>query len=93
MSAPCSPNCLFCQRFITDNTDHVITRRHGFRPLPRLKEYRTAAEWTQNDLANAADITQDTVSTIENGASARRDTARALAAAFGVTVNELEGEQ
>lgn len=68
------------------------------RPIPpglpgRVRELRELHDWTQADLATAAGLSSNGVRQIEAG---RRkptlDTARKLAAALGVAVDELTPE-
>ena len=55
----------------------------------KIKRWREERSWSQDHLAEAADISLRTVQRIENGDSASRETIMALAAAFNVDVIAL----
>ena len=58
--------------------------------LPRLKEHRERAFLTQADLAEKSGVAETTINRIEKGRhGARISTARKLAAALGVTPQDL----
>lgn len=61
----------------------------------RLRELRTAAGKTQQELATAAGLSWSVIAQIEQGKTPnpRLDTLQALARALGVTVSRLIGEE
>lgn len=54
-----------------------------------LRDARTELGWTQDDLARKADVTERTISAIENGRDAQPRTRRRLAKALGSSVETL----
>jgi len=60
--------------------------------LTRLKELREAKGLSQEKLAAAAGLTGTTVASLEHGASCQMSSALKLAAALGVSLSELMGE-
>jgi transcriptional regulator with XRE-family HTH domain len=60
----------------------------------RIRDLRQARGWTQTELAKHANLRQGTITNLETGArdNPTRDTLDKLAAAFGITVQELLGE-
>ena len=58
-------------------------------PLPSLRRTRLRRLMSQADLAEQADVTEATLSRIENGYPARLSTIRKLAAALSVEADEL----
>lgn len=56
----------------------------------RIKEYRTARDMTQADLAEACRVSRKTINTVENGVFVPSTVlALKIAATFGVAVEEL----
>jgi len=55
----------------------------------KIKRWREDRGWSQDHLAEAADLSLRTVQRIENGEGASRDSVMALAAAFNVDVISL----
>ena len=56
----------------------------------RIKEYRKARQITQDDLARAVEVTQQTIISLENGRyDASLKLARKLARFFEVSIEEL----
>ena len=56
----------------------------------KLKVYRAMEDWTQEELAQRVNVTRKTINTIENGKYVPSTyLALKIAAAFGVTVEEL----
>lgn len=54
-----------------------------------LRTHRAALRWSQGDLAKASNLTQVTISRIENGATPSARTARKLADALGCDLELL----
>lgn len=61
--------------------------------IPRLREWREARALTQAELAAQANISPRSVAGYEAGGGARPPTVRRLAAALGVDIADLVGEQ
>lgn len=56
----------------------------------RIKEFRKQNKKTQNDLAEAVDVTRQTIVSLENGKyNASLQLAYKIAKYFGVTIEEL----
>lgn len=55
----------------------------------KIKKWREDRSWSQEHLAEAADISLRTIQRVENGKGASRETIMALAAAFNVDVMAL----
>ena len=56
----------------------------------KLKVYRAMEDWTQEELARRVNVTRKTINTVENGKYVPSTyLALKIAAAFGVTVEEL----
>lgn len=97
-------DCEYCQKYVLDGTwltarerlDATKGRelhidRTYLMALPRLREVREVQGLTQDFLAELAGISVQTVNAIEAGRRrTQRITARALASALGVSVNDLE---
>jgi DNA-binding XRE family transcriptional regulator len=64
-------------------------RRRSVRHFCRLKEWRLRAELTQRELAEKADVSPNTVDNAERGLNLSLSNARAIAAVFGKSVDEL----
>lgn len=60
--------------------------------MSKVKEYRLARAWSQEQLAEMAALSVRTVQRIENGDQPSLETLSALAAVFGVSVTELSGQ-
>lgn len=60
----------------------------------RIFELRKARGWSQQALANLVGVAQNQISRWEGGTEApRKKSLEALAAAFGITVTELIGDE
>lgn len=73
----------------------LIDKRLGLREMDvrgqALKKLRESRRWSQEDLAHRAEMTTNALSKLERGLHApSRQTMRGLAAAFGMTEEELE---
>lgn len=55
-----------------------------------VRDLRTKANWSQEELAAASGLSIRTIQRVESGGRAGLETRKALAAAFGVTVNDLD---
>lgn len=55
-----------------------------------VRELRTKANWSQEDLAAASGLSLRTIQRVENDGTSSLDTRRALAAAFGLVPNDLD---
>lgn len=61
--------------------------------MNRIKEIRTAKRITQQELASACDVSQPYIVDLERGArGAKPETMKRIAAALGVDVSELTGD-
>lgn len=60
--------------------------------MNKVKAYRLARAWSQEQLAEMAALSVRTVQRIENGDQPALETLSALAAVFGVSVTELSGQ-
>ncbi len=58
-------------------------------PLPGLRRERLSRDWTQGFLAEESGVTQVTISNLEKGKGARRETRRKLARALKVPEEDL----
>lgn len=75
----------------------MIDKRLGFPEMDvagqALKKLRESRRWSQEELARKAEMTMNALSKLERGLhSPSRQTMRGLAAAFGMTEDELEGK-
>lgn len=69
-------------------------RNHGlFLQLPRLREHRKAAGYTRQAVGDQAGLSYEWIRQLELGGGTRRETAAGLAAALGVGVEDLRGDQ
>ena len=60
--------------------------------IPYLRAYRLAKQWTLDDLHHRSDVAVATLSRVENGGTAYPATARRLARALGISVEQLLNE-
>lgn len=58
-------------------------------PLPYLRAWRNSKYLMQKELADKSGVTETTISRLENGEPARIDTIAKLAAALGVSREQL----
>ncbi len=72
----------------------LVVTGGNMRPLPRLQEVREQASLSQGELAKRAGVLKKTIVSIEagNGSRAQPGTARKIADALGVDVEELYGD-
>jgi transcriptional regulator with XRE-family HTH domain len=71
-----------------------MTRKKSKVPIRenRVKEFREAREWTQEELARKTGLTKGFISKIEKGENFARDTADALCEAFSIPMESLYKE-
>lgn len=55
----------------------------------KIREVREQRGWTQEDLADASDVSLSTIHRAEEGANVRLDTLALIAQALGVDVSDL----
>lgn len=70
---------------------HEIVRRNVMDDIPMIKAWREHLEITQQELAEKAEVTQPAIAKLERtGARPRKTTLKKLAAAMGLSVEQLE---
>ena len=73
-----------------EGTDEFRSRNGRYGMKTRIQELRKERRITQNELADAVDVTRQTIISLENGKySASLVLAHKLAQFFGVTIEEI----
>ena len=68
-------------------------RKENYVVILHLKRWRIHKGMLQEELAEATDLTQATISRLENGGAARLATVKVLAEALGITREQLLHQQ